>query len=59
MPPIRLVRDTVLSPNGSSAKDTYKEAFSELCRLRMGRVQATRDLYYIHVLPQVEGDVIT
>ena len=46
------------SPRWLISQGKYKEAFSELRRLRTGKVQAARDLYYIHVLLQVEGEVM-
>jgi Sugar (and other) transporter len=45
------------SPRWLIGKGRYEDAFNELCRLRFSRVQAARDLYYIHVLLEVENEV--
>jgi len=39
------------------SKGRYEDAFNELCRLRFSRVQAARDLYYIHVLLEAENEM--
>jgi len=45
------------SPRWLIGKGRYQEAFNELCRLRLSRVQAARDLYYIHVLLEAEAEL--
>ncbi|KAG1777982.1 hypothetical protein EV702DRAFT_1099136 [Suillus placidus] len=45
------------SPRWLISKDRYEDAFNELCRLRFSRVQAARDLYYIHVLLEAENEM--
>ncbi|KAF8836196.1 hypothetical protein BDN67DRAFT_958317 [Paxillus ammoniavirescens] len=45
------------SPRWLISKGRYDEAFNELCRLRFSRVQAARDLYYIHVLLEAENEM--
>ncbi|KIK37349.1 hypothetical protein CY34DRAFT_15757 [Suillus luteus UH-Slu-Lm8-n1] len=45
------------SPRWLISKGRYEDAFHELCRLRFSRVQAARDLYYIHVLLEAENEM--
>lgn len=45
------------SPRWLIGKGRYNEAFRELTRLRRSRVQAARDLYYIHVLLVAEEEI--
>ena len=45
------------SPRWLIGKGRYQEAFKELCRLRFSKVQAARDLYYIHVLLEAEAEL--
>lgn len=45
------------SPLWLIGKGRYQDAFSELCRLRLSKVQAARDLYYIHVLLEAEAEL--
>ncbi|KAI5984767.1 hypothetical protein EDC04DRAFT_2914118 [Pisolithus marmoratus] len=45
------------SPRWLIGKGRYEDAFNELCRLRFSRVQAARDLYYIHVLLEAENEM--
>ncbi|KAL4071537.1 hypothetical protein V8B97DRAFT_1870780 [Scleroderma yunnanense] len=45
------------SPRWLINKGRYEDAFNELCRLRFSRVQAARDLYYIHVLLEAENEM--
>jgi Sugar (and other) transporter len=45
------------SPRWLIGKGRYEDAFNELCRLRFSKVQAARDLYYIHVLLEAENEV--
>ncbi|KAG5962883.1 hypothetical protein E4U57_006702 [Claviceps arundinis] len=44
------------SPRWFIKKNRYRDAMRSLCRLRNTRVQAARDLYYIHVQLQVEQE---
>src|SRR5258708_37317365 len=46
------------SPRWLMKKGRYREAMESLLRLRNSRLQAARDLYYIHVL-LVEEEAIT
>ena len=39
-------------------KKRYEDAYRSLCRLRMSEIQASRDLYSIHVQLSVEGQAI-
>ncbi|KAG1777959.1 hypothetical protein EV702DRAFT_1098954 [Suillus placidus] len=45
------------SPRWLISKGRYEDAFNELCRLRISRVQAARDLYYIHVFLEAENEM--
>lgn len=45
------------SPRWLISKGRYEDAFNELTRLRFSRVQAARDLYYIHVLLEAENEM--
>lgn len=45
------------SPRWLISKGRYEDAFNELCRLRFSRVQAARDLYYIHILLEAENEM--
>lgn len=45
------------SPRWLIGKGRYNEAFTELCKLRFRKVQAARDLYYIHVLLEAEAEL--
>lgn len=45
------------SPRWLIGNGRYQEAFKELCRLRLSKVQAARDLYYIHVLLEAEAEL--
>ncbi|EGN94806.1 hypothetical protein SERLA73DRAFT_187864 [Serpula lacrymans var. lacrymans S7.3] len=45
------------SPRWLISKGRYHDAYKELCRLRLGTVQAARDLYYIHVLLEAENEM--
>ncbi|KAF8908823.1 hypothetical protein CPB85DRAFT_1222505 [Mucidula mucida] len=45
------------SPRWYIMKGRYRDAFNSLARLRHSRVQAARDLYYIHVLLDAENKI--
>ncbi|TFY77670.1 hypothetical protein EWM64_g6345 [Hericium alpestre] len=45
------------SPRWLMSKGRYDKAFESLCRLRRSRLQAARDLYYIHVLLEAEHEL--
>ncbi|KAE9401625.1 hypothetical protein BT96DRAFT_991975 [Gymnopus androsaceus JB14] len=45
------------SPRWYMSKGRYRQAYNSLARLRRHPIQATRDLYYIHVLLEAEKDV--
>ncbi|KIK16588.1 hypothetical protein PISMIDRAFT_113068 [Pisolithus microcarpus 441] len=45
------------SPRWLIGKGRYEDAFKELCRLRFSRIQAARDLYYIHILLEAENEM--
>jgi hypothetical protein len=47
------------SPRWYIKKGRYHDAFESLCRLRNSRLQAARDLYYIHAQLAVEREVVT
>ncbi|EMD37517.1 hypothetical protein CERSUDRAFT_114155 [Gelatoporia subvermispora B] len=47
------------SPRWLMGKGRYDKAFESLLRLRTSRVQAARDLYYIHVLLEAEAEVMS
>ncbi|KAG1762317.1 hypothetical protein EV702DRAFT_984048, partial [Suillus placidus] len=44
------------SPCWLISKGRYEDAFNELCRLFFSRVQAARDLYYIHMFLKAETE---
>jgi hypothetical protein len=46
------------SPRWLMKKNRYQEAYKSLCRLRFTRLQAARDLYYIHVQLEEEKKII-
>ncbi|MCJ1295853.1 hypothetical protein MMC34_007417 [Xylographa carneopallida] len=46
------------SPRWYIKKNRYHDAFNALCSLRNTRLQAARDLYYIHAQAQLEGDML-
>ncbi|KZF19963.1 hypothetical protein L228DRAFT_214301 [Xylona heveae TC161] len=46
------------SPRWYMKNGQYAKAFKSLCRLRNTRLQAARDLFYVHAQLQVEADVI-
>ncbi|KDN52660.1 hypothetical protein K437DRAFT_261259 [Tilletiaria anomala UBC 951] len=46
------------SPRWLMKKNRYAEAFESLVRLRHNKIQAARDLYYIHTLLQEERKII-
>lgn len=45
------------SPRWLLGKGRYVEAFQSLCRVRNSKLQAARDLYYIHVLVEEEAAI--
>ncbi|KAG7090877.1 hypothetical protein E1B28_009958 [Marasmius oreades] len=45
------------SPRWYMLKGRYREAFNSLARLRHTKLQAARDIYYIHVLLEAEKDI--
>lgn len=46
------------SPRWLMRKKRYPKAFASLCRLRHSKLQAARDLYYVHVQLQLENQVV-
>lgn len=42
------------SPRWYMTKNRYRKAFDSLCRFRPSRLQAARDVYYIHKSLQIE-----
>lgn len=46
------------SPRWLMKKNRYRQAFTSLVRLRHNRVQAARDLFYIHTLLMEEAKII-
>jgi energy-converting hydrogenase Eha subunit B len=38
-------------------KNRYRKAFESLCRLRRHRIQAARDLYYVHAQLVIEYEM--
>lgn len=46
------------SPRWYIKKGRYREAFQSLCRLRNTKLQAARDLYYIHAQLMEESQII-
>lgn len=46
------------SPRWYLKKNRPKDAFASLCRLRLTRLQAARDLYYMHSLLQIEAALV-
>lgn len=47
------------SPRWLIKKGRYQKAFRSLVRLRHNRIQAARDLYYIHILLKEEANIVT
>jgi hypothetical protein len=47
------------SPRWYLGKDRHQEAFAALCQLRHEKVQAARDLFYMHTLLQIEKETIS
>ncbi|KAJ7136496.1 hypothetical protein C8R43DRAFT_1020410 [Mycena crocata] len=47
------------SPRWLIGRGRYEQAYKELSRLRFSKVQAARDLYYIHVLLEAEKEVVS
>jgi hypothetical protein len=47
------------SPRWYIKKGRYRDAFESLCKLRNTRLQAARDLYYIHAQLEVEREFAT
>lgn len=45
------------SPRWLMKKNRYRKAFESLCRLRSHRIQAARDLYYVHAQLVVESEL--
>ncbi|KIW95021.1 uncharacterized protein Z519_05001 [Cladophialophora bantiana CBS 173.52] len=45
------------SPRWLMKKNRYKKAFESLCRLRKHRIQAARDLYYVHAQLVIEHEI--
>jgi hypothetical protein len=41
------------------AKGRYPEAFDSLCRIRHTKLQAARDLFYIHILIEEEAALVS
>lgn len=41
------------------SKQRYPEAFASLCRIRHTKLQAARDLFYIHVLIEEENALVS
>ncbi|KAK5231032.1 hypothetical protein LTR72_000212 [Exophiala xenobiotica] len=52
-----LVVYRVESPRWLMKKNRYRKAFESLCRLRSHRIQAARDLYYVHAQLVVEYEL--
>jgi hypothetical protein len=47
------------SPRWLMKKNRYPDAYKSLCRLRFSKLQAARDLYYIHVQLVEEQKIIS
>ncbi|KIX97433.1 uncharacterized protein Z520_06885 [Fonsecaea multimorphosa CBS 102226] len=45
------------SPRWLMKKNRYRKAFESLCRLRKHRIQAARDLYYVHAQLVIEHEM--
>lgn len=43
------------SPRWYMMKNRYRKAFDSLCRFRPSRLQAARDIYYIHKSMEIEN----
>lgn len=46
------------SPRWLMKKDRYPQAWKSLCRLRHNKIQAARDMYYVHVQLELERQVV-
>lgn len=57
VPPLLVMLQVYLvpeSPRWYMTKNRYRKAFDSLCRFRPSRIQAARDVYYIHKSLQIE-----
>ena len=57
LPPLIVIIQVYLvpeSPRWYMTKNKYRKAFDALCRFRPSRLQAARDVYYIHKSLQIE-----
>src|ERR1700761_4082096 len=47
------------SPRWYLTKERHREAFASLCKLRYEKVQAARDLFYMHTLLEAEKSAMS
>ncbi|EPE06470.1 mfs sugar transporter [Ophiostoma piceae UAMH 11346] len=52
-----LIHTCVESPRWYLTKDRHTDAFDAVCRLRFEKVQAARDLFYMHTLLEAEKEI--
>ena len=52
-----LIHTCVESPRWYLTKDRHADAFDAVCRLRFEKVQAARDLFYMHTLLEAEKEL--
>ena len=45
------------SPRGYMSKGRHFKAYQSMCRLRHRKLQAARDVYYMHTLLEAEGEI--
>ncbi|CAK7198914.1 hypothetical protein SEUCBS139899_001582 [Sporothrix eucalyptigena] len=53
-----LIHTCVESPRWYLTKDRHADAYAAICRLRFEKVQAARDLFYMHTLLEAEREIL-
>lgn len=53
-----LIHTCVESPRWYLTKNRHSDAFASICRLRFEKVQAARDLFYMHTLLEAEREIL-
>ncbi|ERS96355.1 hypothetical protein HMPREF1624_07265 [Sporothrix schenckii ATCC 58251] len=53
-----LIHTCVESPRWYLTKDRHADAYNSICRLRYEKVQAARDLFYMHTLLEAEREIL-
>ncbi|OAA67205.1 Sugar/inositol transporter [Niveomyces insectorum RCEF 264] len=55
---ILLIHTCVESPRWYLSKERHRDAYASFCELRFEKVQAARDLFYMHTLLEAEREVL-